>query len=95
MPTRLLTIAIAFGALSLFGCGPSKLNESKSWELETGDGRALDLPAVSKPQKVNVEFSSSDGDVTVLVFKEEDAREEGSRAAEAQGPQVVRSTGEP
>jgi hypothetical protein len=74
MPTRLLVGVLALGAFVGFGCGPSKLNESKKWDLEFGDLRALDLPAVAKPQKINVEFSSSAGDVTVYVFKEEDVK---------------------
>jgi hypothetical protein len=74
MFTRLLTVVVSFAALALLGCGPSKLNESKSWELDSGDARALDLPAVSKAQKVNIEFSSSEGEISVYVFKEEDAK---------------------
>ena len=76
MPTRLSTIFLACGALFLAGCGPAKLNESRTWELEPASPKALDLPAISKPQKLNVEFSSTDGDVLVAVFKEEDAKGE-------------------
>lgn len=76
MPTRLSTILLAYGALFLAGCGPAKLNESRTWELEAASPKALDLPAISKTQKINVEFSSTDGDVLVAVFKEEDAKGE-------------------
>ena len=74
MPKRPLTLALACGALALIGCGPAKLNESRTWKVESGVAQALDLPAISKPQKINVEFTSSDGDVLVAVFKEEDAK---------------------
>jgi hypothetical protein len=76
MPKRLLTFALACGAIALVGCGPAKLNESRTWKVESGVSQALDLPAISKPQKINVEFSSSDGEVLVAVFKEEDAKGE-------------------
>ena len=76
MPTRLSTILLAYGALFLAGCGPAKLNESRTWELEAASPKALDLPAISKTQKINVEFSSTDGDVLVAVFKEDDAKGE-------------------
>lgn len=76
MPKRLLTLAIACGAIALVGCGPGKLNESKTWDIDGGVAMALDLPPVSKSQKINVEFSSSAGDVLVAVFKEEDAKGE-------------------
>jgi hypothetical protein len=76
MLVRFFTCALALGAFAFIGCGPSKLNETKTWEMEVGDGKALDLPAVSSKQTLNVEFSSSDGDVAVFVFKEEDAKGE-------------------
>ena len=76
MPTRLSTMFFACGALFLAGCGPAKLNESRTWELQAGASQALDLPAISKPQKISVEFSSTEGDVLVAVFKEEDAKGE-------------------
>jgi hypothetical protein len=76
MPNRLLTLALACGAVVLSGCGPSRLNENKTWDLDSGVAMALDLPAVSKPQKINVEFTSSAGDALVAVFKEVDAKGE-------------------
>jgi len=96
MPTRLLICAIAVGALALIGCGPSKLNENKTWEMDTGEGKALDLPAVSQKQTVTVEFSSSDGDVSVYLFKEEDAKgEDGILGSEkSKALKAVRSKGE-
>ena len=76
MLLRIVPVAIlAVGSLLLAGCGPATLNENKTLTLDTEYGaRAIDLPSVSKPQTVNVEFSSSDGEVTVLLFKEEDAK---------------------
>jgi hypothetical protein len=84
MPSRLPALALATTALAFFGCGPSKLNETKTWEMDGGDAKALDLPAVSRPQKINVEFNSSDADIYVYLFKEEDAKEdEGILGADA------------
>jgi hypothetical protein len=60
--------------LFLAGCGPAALNVSKTLDLETDEARAIDLDAQSKPQKITVEFKSSEGDVSVFLFKEEDAK---------------------
>jgi len=77
MFSRVLPVAVAVSLLWLAGCGPGKLDQNMTLTLE-GDvaARAIDLPAVSKPQTINVEFSSSDGEVTVLVFKAEDAKKD-------------------
>lgn len=67
---------LALGLL-LVGCRPPTLNENKTLELDNEVvARSIDLPAVPKAQKVTVEFTSSEGDVLVLVVKEEDARGE-------------------
>jgi hypothetical protein len=50
-----------------------KLNESRQWELDVGEARALDLPAQPRTQIITFEFSSK-GEVSALVFKEEDAK---------------------
>jgi hypothetical protein len=84
----ILTLAI----LLLPGCGPGKLDESRNWELEAGEARALDLPAISKPQKINVDFTSSEGDVSAFVFKEEDAKgEDGLRNADTNAKKAIAS----
>src|SRR5689334_4048759 len=82
MLSRLLSVAL--GALFLAGCGPAKLNENRKMDLLDGEAKAIDLPAVSKPQKITVEFSSPDTEVSVLVFKAEDAKgDEGILGADA------------
>lgn len=70
-PIALLAIALIW----VSGCGPGKLNETRTWELEGDETRAIDLPAQTKPQTITVEYSSPE-EVTVYVFKEEDARGE-------------------
>ena len=70
----LVTFATAF--LLGSGCGPAKLNETKNLSVDAGDAKSIDLPAVPKPQKITVEFSSTNSDVTVYLFKEEDAKGE-------------------
>lgn len=88
MSTRLLILMLAVFVLP--GCGPGKLDQSRTWELDGGESRALDLPAVSKPQKINVEFSSSEGDVSAFVFKEEDAKgEDGLRNADINAKKAI------
>ena len=58
--------------LFLAGCGPAKLNESRSYELNPAEGDGFLLDKQSKPQKINIEFTSSESEVTVLLFKAED-----------------------
>lgn len=73
MLARLALVTCAFGLFLAAGCGPAKLNESKTLSLEPGDPKALDLPAQPKPQKITVEYSATE-EVTVIVIKEADAK---------------------
>lgn len=76
MHSRLSLIA-ALGLLCLAGCGPAKLDETKNWTLNSETpARAMDLSAQPKPQTFTVEFTATGGDVSVFVFKEEDAKGE-------------------
>jgi hypothetical protein len=74
---RCVSIAVAVGLVSLTGCRPGKLDETRTLSLG-GDvvAQGLDLPAQSKPQTINIEFSSSAGEVSVYLFKEDDAKGE-------------------
>ncbi|MCX8140231.1 MAG: hypothetical protein N3E46_11160 [Gemmataceae bacterium] len=73
----LLAMVLMTGTVLLGGCGPARLNVDKKYTMDVGDGRAIDLEAQKKPQKVKVEFSVSDGEARVLVFRAEDAQGEG------------------
>lgn len=74
MPIRSSLLALALGLL-LTGCGPAKLNETKTLKLDKETmATSLSLPAQSKPQTITVEFNSSEGEVTVGVFKKEDIK---------------------
>jgi hypothetical protein len=55
--------------------GLQKLDETRQWELDVGEARALDLPCQARTQIITFEFSSK-SDVSALVFKEEDAKGE-------------------
>jgi hypothetical protein len=79
-----LAMVLVTGAVLLGGCGPARLNVDKKYTMDVSDARAIDLDAQPKPQKVNVEFSVSDGEARVLVFRAEDAQgEEGMLEAPA------------
>lgn len=71
---RCRPVLVAFALFAVVGCGPAKLNESRSLALDSGEAKAIDLPAVSKAQNVTVEFTSSAGEVTVFLFSEADAK---------------------
>lgn len=86
MARRSLILALAPVLLVAAGCGPKPLNENKTYTLDTNtSGHRLDIPAVKKARTITVEFSSSDKDVTVLVFKKSDVKDdaEGITTAES------------
>ena len=77
MRLRPLLFALAPVLLVATGCAAKKLNESKTLTLDTKIGaRSLIIPAQKKATTVNVEFASSDGDVSVFVFKSADIKNE-------------------
>jgi hypothetical protein len=67
-------VLLAVGSLFLAGCGPGKLDVSKTYDLDSGEAQAIDCPAVGKPQTIKADFTSSECDVNVFLFKEEDAK---------------------
>jgi hypothetical protein len=72
-----LLVALLPVVLVTAGCGPTKLNENKTYTLDSKvSAHTLIIPPPSKAMKVNVEFSSSDGDVTVLLVKSDDVKGE-------------------
>jgi hypothetical protein len=74
MRLRPLLLALPAVLLLAAGCGAKKINETKTLTLDKEVGaRSIDLPAPKKDIKITVDFASSDGEVTVLVFKEADA----------------------
>ncbi|MBN9117784.1 MAG: hypothetical protein J0I06_01200 [Planctomycetes bacterium] len=77
MRLRPLLIVPALVLLAAAGCGSKPLSENKTLTLDKEVGaRSLDVPAQKKAMKMTVEFSSSDGDVAVLVFKGADIKDE-------------------
>jgi hypothetical protein len=81
MPTRLVLMTVALGLLLSAGCGPAKLNETKTLSLDKETmARAVDLDSQSKAQTITVEFSSSEGEVFVGVFKKDDIKDDEAMA---------------
>jgi hypothetical protein len=66
---RSTLVAVALGLLLVTGCAP-RLKEEKKYTLGAGEAQVLDLPAISKAQKVTVEFSSSAAEVSVYLIKD-------------------------
>jgi hypothetical protein len=63
------------GLLALAGCGgAAKLNVSKSYDMDAGEAKSIDLNPEKTAQKINVEFTSSAADVSVLLFKDADVK---------------------
>lgn len=78
MLIRLLSsLSVIIGIACLSGCGAGKLNENKTLILNGEfSAKSIDLPSQSKPQTLYVEFTSKGGEVSVYIFKEEDAKGE-------------------
>jgi hypothetical protein len=67
-----LGILLTLTLLWVGGCGPKRLNVSKTFNVD-GDMPYLEFDAQPKPQTIQVEFTST-GEVSVLLYKEEDLR---------------------
>ena len=68
---RALAPFFAIGLVALAGCGPAKLDVTKTYTLE-GEPQIIFLDAQPKPQKITVEFESSASPITVLLIKDAD-----------------------
>ncbi|MBX9584649.1 MAG: hypothetical protein K2X87_30470 [Gemmataceae bacterium] len=63
---------LAAGLAALPGCGPGALNVSRTYDLEPGEARSIDVDGIGSPQTLVVTYESSAGPVTVGVFKKAD-----------------------
>ncbi len=92
MPARLLTLAAAVFLLSS-GCGPAKLDESRTYDLDPGEIKFLQLPAQPKPQRLTVEFEAT-SPIEVVIYKAEDAKDlENLPASKALASEKSKTTG--
>lgn len=57
------------------GCGPARLDETRTYELDPGGvhAQSIELSAQPKPQTMKVEYDSSAAEVDVGLFKAADA----------------------
>jgi hypothetical protein len=67
--------------LVVIGCGPAKLNESRTYPMVPGTPQGFDLPVIGKAQTLTVEFTSSAADVSVYVVKDPPAEMDDKPAA--------------
>lgn len=68
MMLRYSFFLLATGLVALCGCGPAKLDVSKEYDMDN-EPKMVILDAQPKPQKITVEFESTQGDVTVMLIK--------------------------
>jgi hypothetical protein len=71
VPVRPCLFVAALVLLAPAGCGPAKLDDTKNWTIEPGDVQSIILPAQPKPQRLTVEFESSEP-VDVGIYKTDD-----------------------
>jgi hypothetical protein len=68
-------VGLAVSLSLVAGCGPGKLRESRNYDLAPGDAQGFLCPEQSSAQKINIDFNSTDADVTVLLFKASDIKD--------------------
>jgi hypothetical protein len=92
---RFAPVAVALVLLAFAGCGPATLKEEKNYTVEAGEAKSFDLPAISKAQTINVEFTSNPAEVTVFVLKDpkgdDGAKEEPPTPAQVMGQKQGKS----
>jgi hypothetical protein len=94
MVVRLMPLVGLAVSLSLVaGCGAGKLNESRHYELEPGLAQGFVCPEQSSPQKINIDFNSTDADVTVLLFNKTDVKDDDSMPHVDAGKALGKATG--
>jgi len=72
----LLFLVLPIGLAALSGCGPDRLDFSKTVAYDPGsEPPAFDLDPQSKPQTFTVKYESTTEPVTVAVYKAEDAQD--------------------
>jgi hypothetical protein len=69
--TRSVAFLAAVALMGFSGCGPARLDETKTIQLDGGEANSIDLDPITKPQTVKAEFESTASDVTVLIFKDD------------------------
>jgi hypothetical protein len=74
MMLRSSCLLFAAGLVALSGCGPAKLDVTKTYTMD-GTPQLVILDAQPKPQKITVEFESTGAEVTVLLIKKSDCPE--------------------
>jgi hypothetical protein len=66
---------LAVVLLALAGCGPAKLDLSKTYNLGPAESQPIELPAQPVPQRLTVEFDST-APIEVAIFKSADLKGE-------------------
>lgn len=74
MTTRSILFLAAVVVLAPAGCGPAKLDETKTYSVTAGDTQMMILPKQPKPQRITVEYESNQP-VDVAIYKSEDVKE--------------------
>ncbi|HYH67087.1 MAG TPA: hypothetical protein VD866_20495 [Urbifossiella sp.] len=80
MLTRSFLFLAAVVLLAPGGCGPAKLEETRTWTVSASDSgmsgevKTMMLPKQPKPQRITVEYESNQP-VDVGIYKSEDVKE--------------------
>jgi hypothetical protein len=66
---------LAVGLVALSGCGPARLEETKTLAADPAESPYLELPAQPVPQTIKVEYDSSACEVDIGLYKASEVRE--------------------
>jgi hypothetical protein len=89
MRPLLFLAAIAF--LPLAGCGPAKLDITKTYKVVPGDTQFVILPAQPKPQRITVEYEA-DQPVEIGVYKSDDVKDQDTALPTSKALKVEKAT---
>ncbi len=95
MFARILPVLVmSIGLATLSGCGPDRLDFSKTVTLEAVEFKMYDLDAQSKPQTFTIKYESTPEPVTISVYRTDDAKEpDMAKPANALGSESGKTSG--
>lgn len=75
MIARGCALVLAVGMVGIAGCGPGRLDESRTYNMDTHDAPYMELTPQSKAQTIKIEFESSAAEVDVGLFRSADLKD--------------------
>jgi hypothetical protein len=69
-------VLLAIALFGFTGCGPARLDVSKTETLDPGEAKSIICDPQSKPQTLTVEFESSASEIIAFVINESEVKDD-------------------